>query len=336
MAKRILILKNLIKNSVSAFFAAVEIHNKPNIQYRYEAVTLLMMNAWELALKAYIRKRIKTLSIFTEENKTISASKALKAVYDHQNSIKAKSFDAIKANIEKIQIYRDSITHFYCTNLEPAIFMLIAKSSINYVEFINKSFGLNIIESSRLFIMPIGFKLPFNPEDFLSKKSYQNIASPEGIAFLKDIIQTTKNLKDEGVEESVVIGFNINLESVKNCTNSDILAAITAKDQADMNISQERSIKISDKPGTHETTLSENEIRKIWAYPHKEVISWCKNNINGFKVSKKFNAIKRRLADEGNKYIYKRYLDTNNPHSPSQNFYSELALHKIKDEFEKS
>lgn len=336
MAKRVLILKNLIKNSVSAFFAAVEIHNKPNIQYRYEAVTLLMMNAWELALKAYIRKRIKGLSIFAEENKTISANKALKAVFDHQNSIKAKSFDAIKANIEKIQIYRDMITHFYCINLEPAIFMLIAKSSINYVEFINKSFGLNIIESSRLFIMPIGFKLPFNPEDFLCKKSYQNIASAEGIAFLKDIIQTTQYLKDDGIEESIVLGFNINLESVKNRTNSNILAAITAKDQADINISQNKHLVLSNEAGIQTANLSDEDFRNIWKHTYNDLLIWCRNNIQDFKSSDKFHSIKKQISSENNKYFYRRYVDPGNPKSTSKPFYSDLAFEKIKEEFEKT
>ncbi len=43
-----------MKNSIATYFAAIEIHNKPNISYRYETVTLLMMNAWELVLKTYI------------------------------------------------------------------------------------------------------------------------------------------------------------------------------------------------------------------------------------------------------------------------------------------
>lgn len=59
MGKRKMVQSNLIKNSIAAYFGAVEIHNKPNILYRYETTTLLMMNAWELILKAYVRKYIK-------------------------------------------------------------------------------------------------------------------------------------------------------------------------------------------------------------------------------------------------------------------------------------
>ena len=47
MAKRKMVQGNLVKNSVAAYFAAIEIHNKPNIAYRYETMTLLIINAWE-------------------------------------------------------------------------------------------------------------------------------------------------------------------------------------------------------------------------------------------------------------------------------------------------
>lgn len=42
------ILFNLKKNAYSAFSSAIEIHNKPNIDYRYETVTILLLNAWSL------------------------------------------------------------------------------------------------------------------------------------------------------------------------------------------------------------------------------------------------------------------------------------------------
>lgn len=111
-----MIQSNLIKNSISAYFAAIEIHNKPNITYRYETVTLLIMNAWELALKAYIKKHIKTRSIFTTDGHTISADKALEYVAEHRNTVKSNSFTAIRKNIEEIQKYRNGITHFYSSN----------------------------------------------------------------------------------------------------------------------------------------------------------------------------------------------------------------------------
>ena len=83
--KRKMIQYNLLKNSISAYFAMIEIHNKPNISYRYETTTLLMINAWELALKSFIRKYIKNRTIFTGDGHTISLDKSLAYVEEKIN-----------------------------------------------------------------------------------------------------------------------------------------------------------------------------------------------------------------------------------------------------------
>ena len=44
------VAKSLIDSAESAIFAGIEIHNKPRIPYRYPTATLLIINAWELAL----------------------------------------------------------------------------------------------------------------------------------------------------------------------------------------------------------------------------------------------------------------------------------------------
>ena len=46
--------KLLVEKSLDACLAAIEIYNKPNFQYREEAFSILVINAWELLLKARI------------------------------------------------------------------------------------------------------------------------------------------------------------------------------------------------------------------------------------------------------------------------------------------
>lgn len=106
MKKRKMVQVNLIKNSTAAYFGAVEIHNKPNISYRYETTTLLLINAWELILKAYVRKHIKKKSIYTRDRRTISIDKAMDYVEEHINASESNAFSAVKQNLlllEKIQ-----------------------------------------------------------------------------------------------------------------------------------------------------------------------------------------------------------------------------------------
>ena len=61
------IAKNLINNSISGIFSAIEIHNKPRIKYRYEMVVLLVLNSWELLLKGYLYKHHKDVKLFLKD-----------------------------------------------------------------------------------------------------------------------------------------------------------------------------------------------------------------------------------------------------------------------------
>lgn len=52
MARGKSVTKLLLDSSQAALFAGIEIHNKPHIAFRYPTATILIINAWELALKA--------------------------------------------------------------------------------------------------------------------------------------------------------------------------------------------------------------------------------------------------------------------------------------------
>lgn len=332
MAKRKMVQHNLIKNSISAYFAAIEIHNKPNIPYRYETVTLLIMNAWELALKGYVRKYIKNRSIYTDDGHTISLDKALDYVSEHRNSKQKNSFTAIRQNILKIEEYRNMVTHFYCDEIEPYIFMLVARSALNYVDFIKEYFSKDIMADEGLFILPLGFKLPFRPEDFLSEKVAKYAASLEAKKFIKDIVDVIYELKEEGVEDSIVLGFDIYLESIKKATNSDIIAAITTPEQADAAFTRVTKVQFSGD-ASQIYQLSDDEFRAIWKYTHTDLLAWCKTNIAGFRQDKKFISAKKSILDDIN-CVYERRLDSRNSKSASQKFYTDTALDRIKEFYE--
>ena len=321
---------NLLKNSISAYFAAIELHNKPNIAYRYETVTLLIMNAWELALKAFIRKYIKDKSIFEKEDMvqkkeptpnpsqegnpetsrqkekhTISFDIAIKYVDDYINGeIKPKSFLATKENLGLIKYYRNNVAHFYNEALEPDIFMLVARAALNFVEFIKLFFKKDIIADEGLFIMPLGFKLPFKPEDFLSKNSVNYISSVESKRFIDKIIKVVCDLKEAGIEESVVLGFNIYLDSVKKITNSDLLVAITSEEEADASFAKTDKIQISDDPNARPVYLSDEELFKRYPLCYRSskdkcnsLTDRCKERYTDFLLNNTFHDLIVRIRD---------------------------------------
>lgn len=332
MAKRKMVQSNLLKNSIAAYFAAIEIHNKPNITYRYETVTLLIMNAWELVLKSYIRKYVKHKSIFENDGHTINFDKALSYVTEDVNSKKPKSFTAIQKNLEEIEAYRNGIAHFYCDNLEPYIFMLVARAALNYVDFVKKYFSKDIMADEGLFILPLGFKLPFKPEDFLSANVTKYANSPESLVFIRSIVKTIQSLDAEGIDDSIVLGFDIYMESVKKAKNRDLLAAITSVEDADFTVGKVTHAKFSNDPNAKLFNMSDEEFRKIWKYSYREVVVWCRKNIPDFKQSRTFYEAKKIVEKDVN-CAYRRRLDSQNPKSPSKMFYTDLAFDGIKKEY---
>lgn len=325
-----MVQSNLVKNSIAAYFAAIEIHNKPNIAYRYETVTLLIQNAWELILKAYIRKNVKNRSIYENDNHTISFDKAIGYVAENINGRKSNSFEAVRRNLEEIEIYRNGVTHFYCDELEPYIFMLVARSALNYVDFVKTYFGKDIMSEDGLFIMPLGFKLPFLPQDFLSGNFAKYASSPESLEFIKSIVKSIKDLKEAGIEDSIVLGFDIYLESVKKSSNSDLLAAITSIEEADATFGKITNARFTNDPNAKEYSMSDDEFRKIYKYSFFDLRDWCRVNIRGFKQSTEFYRIKKVIEADPN-CAYQRKLDEQSTKSPTKTFYSELALTRMQE-----
>ena len=120
--------------------------------------------------------------------------------------------------------------------------MLLSKATINFNEFLEKYFKREIMRSENLIILPIGFKLPFDPIEYLGKKAEND----ESNKFINGVLQAIKTLKDEGIAESVVVGFNVLLGNIKTVDNADIIAAIDATNPNAISIS--RTYRITDDP----------------------------------------------------------------------------------------
>lgn len=329
MSKRKMVQSNLIKNSIAAYFGAVEIHNKPNISYRYETTTLLMMNAWELILKAYVKKYIKKQSIYTKDGHTISLDKAIGYVDEHINKTSPKAFAAIKQNLLLMETYRNNIVHYYNEQLEPYVFMLTAKAALNYVEFVKKHFHKDILAEDGLFILPLGFKLPFKPEDFLSKKATQYISSSESRSFIESMVHIITDLSEQGVEDTIVVGFDIYLENVKKLNNHDLLVAITSKaEDADAKFAKVSKVQISNNPDAQKVSISDDELMKQYPLQYADVSAECKKRIPGFKRNRIFND-KIKALKSNPQYAFERRLNPKSMGSSKVTLYSEAAVDEI-------
>jgi len=145
-------------------FAAVEIHNKPVFEFRYEVCTLLVINAWELALKAYIAKELKGVQLIKKDGTTKPFSECVACV----PSKLGKPFEPIRLNLEILYEYRNKVAHFYHENLGIVVLGLLKASVLFFSDFMEAQFDERLYEAANLILLPIGFTKPMSPLDFLS------------------------------------------------------------------------------------------------------------------------------------------------------------------------
>lgn len=320
------VVYNLLNASKSAMLSAMEIHNKPQFSYRYPTVAMLFINAWELLLKAYIYKIISNKEIYENDDKkhTISFSKALVLVRDYINSKEGHNkFISQFENLELIDTYRNTNVHYFEEELDPAIFMLLSKSLLNYNEFLVDYFNVDLTEENNLIILPIGFKVPFNPVEFLNRDYNDNNND-----FVSEIIKTIKYLNDEGIEESIIVGFDTLLASVKKVTNADIIAAIDAENEKSIPVTKAYRLT-NDKNAP--AVRSEDILPE---YDYKSFTIELKKIIPNLKINKEFSNI-YKMIKENPDYCTVRYLDPRNKTGAKKPYFTQGAVTKFCELYNK-
>ncbi|MBQ5492743.1 MAG: DUF3644 domain-containing protein [Mycoplasmataceae bacterium] len=326
------IVFNLLNASKSAMFSAIEIHNKPQFNYRYPTVSMLFINAWELLLKAYIYKYISDKEIYEKNNKddiihTISFSKSLEKVKNDINAKKIpnKLFTSQYENLRLIDNYRNTNIHYFEEENDKPIFMLLTKSLLNYNEFLINYFSQDLTKQNNLIILPIGFKIPLDPVEFLNKEYHDNNND-----FVSEIIKSIKSLNDKGVEESIIVGFDTILSSKKEITNADIIAIINPEDEKAIPVFTFKQYRLTnDKnaiPVKSEDILPD--------YDYQSFIKELREKIPNFRQNKIFRDIYNEIKKDLN-YCVIRWLDPKNKKT-GKPFFTQDAVTKFCELWTKS
>lgn len=321
----------LLGNAKHAMFAAVEVHNKPIFPYRYEVCTLLAVNAWELALKAYIVKEVKSVKLIKKDGTAKPFSECLACA----SSEIGKSFDPIRYNLEILYEYRNKTAHFYAEDMGVIVLGLLKASVLFFAEFIEEHFGVKLYEQANLMLLPIGFTRPVSPLDFISNQSAAKHCSAEVKSFLQRIRKSSEALQSQGIDESVIVNYSIALLNESRIKNADLTAAINnALPQGDV-IAVHNVIsaaQLTNEPSAKLVRLSEESVfSSIFTETYADVLRTARERFVDFLQNARFNQIMTELKK--NPSIKKtRLLNPKNPNGGGKDFYhkriyDELAKH---------
>lgn len=226
--------RKLLENSKAAMLAAIEVYNKPQIQYRDECAVILLMNAWELILKAVLSKNGKSVFYEKKDNRdddkpyrTLSWKDALLRGESH---FPEKLFLPIRLNLEHIADYRDNAIHFYnASRLGVVLYGLAQSAILNYKELAEVVFGLDLASEINWQIMPIGIKPPIDPISYLTGNS--NDGTTDVVRqFAAELTRSLAELEDAGLETGRLLTiFEFKLQSIKRTTDADATISVAAE-----------------------------------------------------------------------------------------------------------
>jgi len=326
------IVHHLVENSKSAIFAAVEIHNKPVFPYRYEVSTLLVINAWELALKAYIIQYLPKVIIFYDDGTTKPFDECVKCVFSNLE----KEYKPFQESIFSLYNYRNDIAHFYSDDIEIVIYSLLKPNIEFFIKFLKDFFSIDLSDESNLVILPIGFVKPYSPIDFISNNSSSS-ESPDVVKnFIEGIVKKSEQLQEEGIEDSILVNFSMNLTNEKRIKNADIITGITNNPNQNKTLTIKEIIgdfTVTSDPKAKKLRIQEESVTDdLFPLTYQKLVDEARERFTNFKTNKQFYRILSDIKQKEDLH-YTKYLDKETKTS-KKDYYSPKALDELAKFYE--
>lgn len=287
----------LLSKSEEAYLMAIEIINKPTINYRTEGFCFFICNAWELLLKAYLINKANDINVINYKdgtNRTIGLDECVEKVF-------TSTTDKTKNNITLLRNIRNKATHLILPDFDYTLAPAFQRCLTNYNKFFKKQFpNFKLNEKITPYIALVN---PGNNQDISSL-----ILNPANLLLLEKV-------KKE-LESDDTLTQTLRLVSTKKESEADIKYTIV-KDggQPVQTINVPKDIE-----KTHPYTTNQI-VKKI-----SETIELSLGPNHGFTSNKFQDICKRKNIKTNQDYCYQF------PYSNTKiNKYSDLAIEYISE-----
>jgi len=194
------ISRSLLENSLQAALSSIEIYNKPDFKYREQVFVILIVNAWELLLKAKILKDndddLSSLYVYQKGQPKTNRS---------GNPLTIEIFGAVKRlnlappiheNLNALIEIRDTVVHFFTSeSLSYLVYTLGVAALRNYQRLVKDWFDQSLLNYN-FYILPLGFAYNFQTLSLIDLDK-----EPEAISKLLQTVSTMQ-AADESSETS--------------------------------------------------------------------------------------------------------------------------------------
>ncbi|EFA4278676.1 DUF3644 domain-containing protein [Escherichia coli O167:H9] len=308
----------LLDKAVTASVTAIEVYNKPDFKFREESFSILMVNAWELLLKArilqlnndkkdsiYIKSKGEIVLSPSGNPKTISISRAVTLLQSNGeiNSI-------IADNIQLLILIRDECVHFINEDNELSVKVqtLGTASLKNFMTLAMQWFDYNFNQFN-FYLMPVSF---YHLTDMCSFSVDNNFREN-----MFQYLNSVEHAHDNDEDDNFSISLKLETKLVKT-TSAEAL-----------------QIRLTDDPNAPELQINEEDALKNFPHTYIGLCELFRKRYSNFKQNKEFNKIMRNLQSQGEKFCKQRKLDPNNPKSIYKTFYSSRIVEELDKYYSK-
>lgn len=322
MSKKI--SNRLLEKSLSAALLAIELYNKPNIEYREESFAILIINAYELLFKAKVVEDTgKINSIYEYEKKKLIDNTSSKRDYIKKNRIgepmtkgiislmnSLKNQKKISSNvIENILMLieiRDNSIHFINSNndlMKYKLYTVCVATIKNYYHLIEKWFSKFELSKYNFYITPINFSgIDENVETAnldIAQKNFINYLEMAASGAIKDdfdiCIKTELRFTKVETDEALLLKYAQEGKKVNVELSDEIFKKMYPLTYSEMcaKFKKKYGLKINNFFNRSKKVLEQNEIccKARYLNPNKKGI--CKMFYNGNFIDKLYEQMEK-------------------------------------------
>lgn len=295
----------LVEKSRSACIAAIETYNRASVQYREETFAILMINAWELLLKARVMKenggKVSSIHAYkiVKNKKGEDRKQYIKTrtglnysigVWTASGMVHAYTKDGIDLpcahNIQALLEIRDNAVHFVSKSaqLRKALGEISLACVRNYVLASQKWFGMRF-DDLNIASIPVTFDL--------DQQEIEAVAKKPGVAVIKFLKHMQALEKDASGTNSkfsfsIVVSYDVQKKKVDGAVPAHLV-------------------------GPHEHAevvmmIDENAIPAGYDWTYQELISHLRKRYSDFGATAKFHKLNKKLREDKANCII-RYLN---------------------------
>ena len=301
--------QSMARCAESALLAAIEIYNKPTVEYREQTFSLLIVNSWEVLLKARLvqqdRNRIRV--IYRREK---GGNRYLRNEHGDILSIniehalgKANLPRDIRGNILGLVAIRNEAAHMGIlhTSTRERVLQYGTAAVRNFVMLYEQWFGDRVRVP---YLLPVGL---LGSVDATTRSPNQKQRH-----LLERLDEIAESYSDINTPYSVVMTVDLNL-------NPKLGGGAT--------------IGLTTDPNAITTRVSDDQIAEYYNATYAEIVRQCKSRYPDFKQNTEFHRAMEKVKNDG-RCAFHRTLNPGDPSAQGRYLYHpEATLERLDDEF---